>query len=956
MTLTDKNKIFFALIHYILVEQKNVDWILKTSLIDFTGISSLLEERPYKTDSILDDVVDYITNIKPYHVQFSHYFEHYQTHSENVTIHVNDWIEPVVHMRFDALKSIPDINRIFDKYVLTLASASGEKYNVENMIIYAKDEKRFFIRRRDGLSEYYWEMIDEPIYDDGFYYSTSDKKYYKGNIGNLVEFTSSDTQELIDSHRANRLFYMGLHDNDEIKKELNANFKGIQIEGGTFDIGKFGYDIFNYDTNEYDSPTIIYDYYFLNKLKTDLQVLNPDGTVAKTIMGAKTELEQYFNLGVAFVNQPEFKEFVNSSDERFYIPDFIYRAQEIGNKVFVYTVNSGTIKKYVNFEVFNGYIDIFKTLKNKEKVYVVTTNSSATDPLVDGSEVTSAYIIECSTYSVSNDISIRRQIVEIVNELDGNNNPVTDYKLQTPISIGGSNDKIAVQKVAKNGSRTPILNPIINDGMLQVSLLNINEYEHVSMVSFDFKYLYDKIYTWEDKYGRSNNVVYLNGEKFYRARYEEDRPSEAVFSSPITSLFVYNDDENNRNILFNDFKNKQSSTKFLSDSYSTITNIETTVFTEVTPTKTVSYDLIDSITFDNVDNFEKAPGKVIINSEIIQYNNINKTTKTISQLKRSCDGTFFYINGVKNDEASLTHKIGDVAYPMRSDEWLDIKRNNVYKGYNVKSKDSNVYDCPTGIKKTSTVKVKKLSTIKLLEDVKLSSRIIRISSPNVVPKQYIKDIMNGEIVTGDFYLKINSDTVRFNTIYIDPDSNGYCIEDFTFPEEYIGYGSRTIYYADDSTISSCITEYITDFSVEMIEGDWVYDVVIENDETYLLNDIGDKLFRIVGSTIDTYVDEKGITRQKVTKLGNIVNIYNSSLNDITNEYYQSESYFGFIGNDNILYKDDGIIYGKVEKDGDDYKIMQVMTQITIHEELNKNDNIYINIHNFKYSSTNNDNW
>ena len=88
MTLTDKNKIFFALIHYILVEQRNVDWILKTILIDFTGISSLLEERPYKTDSTLDDVVDMITQIKPYHVQFSHYFEHYQTHQEAVDVNV----------------------------------------------------------------------------------------------------------------------------------------------------------------------------------------------------------------------------------------------------------------------------------------------------------------------------------------------------------------------------------------------------------------------------------------------------------------------------------------------------------------------------------------------------------------------------------------------------------------------------------------------------------------------------------------------------------------------------------------------------------------------------------------------------------------------------------------------------------------------------------------------------
>ena len=170
MTLTDKNKIFFALIHYILVEQKNVDWILKTSLIDFTGISSLLEERAYKTDSILDDVVDYITNIKPYHVQFSHYFEHYQTHNEDVKIHVSDWIEPIYKIRFDSMKPESDIGRIFYKPVDSIESATGTEYNVEGMVVYNSRTNKFYIRTVDENNEYHWELIDEPLYPDVYYW------------------------------------------------------------------------------------------------------------------------------------------------------------------------------------------------------------------------------------------------------------------------------------------------------------------------------------------------------------------------------------------------------------------------------------------------------------------------------------------------------------------------------------------------------------------------------------------------------------------------------------------------------------------------------------------------------------------------------------------------------------------------------------------------------------------
>lgn len=940
MTLTDKNKIFFALIHYILVEQKNVDWILKTSLIDFTGISSLLVEKPYKTDSILDDVVDYITNIKPYHVQFSHYFEHYQTSKENVSVRVDDWIEPSFKFRFDSLKSISDINLIFDRVVENVYGLVDSYYNTEGIIVYDTTRNKFFERKINEDNEYYWEQTDDIVYDDGYYYSTYDNSFYKSNDGILEKLDNDQIQDLINSHRANRLFYMGLHDNDEIKKELNANFKGIEIEGGSYSVGKFGYDIFNYDTSEYDSPTIIYDYYFLNKLKNDLVILNPDETVAKTIIGAKTELNHYFNIGSGFDSQTEFKGFVKSTEQRFYIPEFIYLAQRNGLKIFVYRLFNNSIKRENNFEIFPQSIDIFSTLKDKEKLYVLAASPNSEDPLIDGSEISNAYVIECAVYTPSNSESLRRTIVEIVDN-------TSEYELQMPIVMEGSDDKIAIQKVTNKGYGSPILNPEIVNGNYIASMLNINEHEHISMVSFDFKYLYDKIYTWEDRYGRSNNIVYLNGDKFYRARYEEDRPSEAVFSSPITSLMIYNTDDVDKNIFFNDFKDKQSSTHILPSSYSTITNMETSLSPDG------SYDLIDAITFDSIEGFDDAPSKVIINSEIIQYNNIDKTTNTISELKRACDGTFLFINGDKeyytesgstyHHETCITHKIGDKAYPYREDEWVEINRNNVYKGYRVRSKENKIYECPTGIKKSSTIKVKKVGSIKLLNDVDLKSQYIRIDSPNVVNKDIIAKIENGEIVNGDFNLKINSDTVLFNTIYMDPNSNTYIIEDFVLPEEYIGYGSKVIYEADKCFISGCNTEFITDFTVELVEGDLVYNIVLDNGETYIEDEHGERVFRIVGSDIE---------HGELLKLGNVINMYCSTLNDVSNEFYKDEIYFGYIDNDGTIYKNDGSLYGKLE----DNKIIQVYTQITINEELDKNDSVYINIHNFKYTSSQNDNW
>lgn len=920
MTLTDKNKIFFALIHYILVEQRNVDWILKTSLIDFTGISSLLEERPYKTDSILDDVVDMITQIKPYHVQFSHYFEHYQTHQEAVDVNVKDWLETLVHMRFDALKSTPDLNLMFDKYVTSSTLPTGKVYNEAGELIYDYDrtglivffapEKKFYIRKQED-GEFIWEVLDIPLYDDGFYYG--DDKFYKVKDGELQRFTNTDATELIDSHRANRLFYMGLHDSDEIRKELNANFKGLEIVGTAFEIGKFGYDIFNYDTNDYDSPTVIYDYYFLNNLINDLIVPGSGDIPAKTIIGAKTEIQNTFGL----TNIPVSKVFFSTSKERFEVPS----DWEGNSTIKVYKLINGTLTEYLNFELVvssrDHYLDIFSTMRDREKVYVIKYN---------GNTPVAAHIAECTIYSEAESQSLKRKIVYIE---DGQ----TTYNLVVPSTMEGSNDKIAVQKVTYQGSRVPVLSPTIENGYLIQSLVTINVYEHISMVSFDFKYLYDKIYTWEDKYGRSNNVVYLNGNNFYRARYESDRPSELVVSSPVNTLFAYGDDETNTRIFFNDFKNKQTYTDFLSSIYKEITGIEMG-----------DNGTIESITLNNVKGLEKAPGKVIINSEIILYNDLDKANNKISDLKRSCDGSFFYIDGISTSGEHVTHQIGDKCYPIHEDEWEEIKRGNVYKTYTVRSPQENVFECPTGLKKSSTVKVKRIKSGKLLEDVRLSSDIIKISIPDVVDLESYNKLLDGQMVEGSWVLQINGDSVPFTTIYPDAQSNGYCIENFILPEDYIGYGSKVIYSTEDTVISGAISSFVDNFTVQVVEGDSSYGIVVENQETYVETDSGDKLYRIVGSS----VSQTG----EIEELGNIVNIYCTAINDISNNFYQDEVYFGYIGKDNILYRADGSIYGKIENN----KLTETLTQVTINEQLNKNDSILINIHNFKYSSSESDNW
>ena len=610
--LTDKNKLFFGLIHYILSEQNNVNWLIRSSLIDITGVSNVLEEKPYKKDSILQDVVDYITEMKPYHVQFSHYFEHYQTASETIRIPGNDWLEPTYNLRFDALQSYPSINKIFHSVVSTLPTeedAAEKKYNLdiyntEGLVVFNTSDNHFYVRHFDEITDWTWIESDEKLSYDGYYGTIyNNKELYKvvydteKNSDTLQIFNKNDLEEFLNSHRANRLFYIkywdkenhiwnsgGINDFEEIKKELNANFKGIEINGSVFDIEKFGYDIFNYDTSDYDSPTVIYDYYFIDKNEEifESQAENP-----------------YF----IFINTPQIqftyrKEFVTTSEHRFSLNPELNDALQSGYTAVVYKCSStGEITEYFDYELLPPYdfIDIFSSLHDKEKVYIVVALQS--DEAEEKLQLRYAYVLEGTSFIESSSDVLKREMV--VYNPNGN-------ELRIPSAEIASEEKIAVQKNTQSGSYNPFTNYVFNNGKITI-ISGINVYDHIIMTAFDYKYLYDKIYTWEDRYGRSNNIVNLDGMGFLRARYEDDRPSEKVVSYPLNTLFIKrkeNETSPNYTIFMNDFKNNQTSTMMYNNAGAILC-------------KDPAIDengMITSLYINNINNFEIPIGKALINS------------------------------------------------------------------------------------------------------------------------------------------------------------------------------------------------------------------------------------------------------------------------------------------------------------------------------------------------------
>jgi acetyl esterase/lipase len=65
----NENFFFFSMVNYALSEQKDVDWVFKTTYIRFLQDNVLLEQRPNFEPDLLDEFLSYVEEAKPYHTK-----------------------------------------------------------------------------------------------------------------------------------------------------------------------------------------------------------------------------------------------------------------------------------------------------------------------------------------------------------------------------------------------------------------------------------------------------------------------------------------------------------------------------------------------------------------------------------------------------------------------------------------------------------------------------------------------------------------------------------------------------------------------------------------------------------------------------------------------------------------------------------------------------------------------
>jgi len=91
------NELFFCVINYVHSEQNIVDWAFKTSLITLSGFDEKLIQTPVFSPNRLkiDPILDYIAEVKPYHVKLRTFIRNLFNDIEMASAKVTDFDNPV---------------------------------------------------------------------------------------------------------------------------------------------------------------------------------------------------------------------------------------------------------------------------------------------------------------------------------------------------------------------------------------------------------------------------------------------------------------------------------------------------------------------------------------------------------------------------------------------------------------------------------------------------------------------------------------------------------------------------------------------------------------------------------------------------------------------------------------------------------------------------------------------
>lgn len=573
MSAQDKNRIFFGLVHYIFSEQSNVDWIFKTSVINYTGAKQTIGGQESSSSAKLQDIINFIYDMKPYHVQFSEFLQQMEIESENLNVSVEEKTDYTETLRFDNVWSSPD-----------------------------------------------------------------------NDLQEIISKGQTPKREWLSTTMANRLYAMGLRDLDELKIELRADFKGKIINGGSTTEDKVGYDILLYDEDQYDSPSIIYDY-CVRDYTEDFS--------NETLSGGFAYKKEFPLVGTT--------NFIFESDiglDKSNLNCTIYRA--LTGKTLPLTDFS--IVKSGNYQ-----FSMFQPLNEDDKLIIRVVNP-------DG-KLREAFVYVGSIFDQQDGSLIKRKIIPLTGEIS----------VEEPES-GIATKRLLVVKQLASGTRIPFTNYTRQNG--RVIAYNFTDKEHIILSAFDYQFLYDLTLSYSDPTVKSNNTIIYTGGNFLRPDYEADRPEDLCVGHFSENLSIYLDDNSRYDLDF-----KEENTHYIVGKVSPQKITNATVGTG---------GFVIGFTVEDINLLPKeTPFIVQVGEEQIKVNKVSGSA--VGNLIRGYNGTPLY-----NDSTGKDISAGDTVYLIPEIGKTVYTALNKTISYYVGKYQTKDYYCPIGTDEESTVEVYRL--------------------------------------------------------------------------------------------------------------------------------------------------------------------------------------------------------------------------------------------------------
>lgn len=87
--------VFFTMVRYAVAMDTTIDWAFKTSYMYLGGYSEQLNQEPVAFVDQMDNITDFIEEVKPYHVTIRDYISVYSAGPDNAYVHATDFDFPV---------------------------------------------------------------------------------------------------------------------------------------------------------------------------------------------------------------------------------------------------------------------------------------------------------------------------------------------------------------------------------------------------------------------------------------------------------------------------------------------------------------------------------------------------------------------------------------------------------------------------------------------------------------------------------------------------------------------------------------------------------------------------------------------------------------------------------------------------------------------------------------------